>query len=193
MLARLLLYHGSDQGTHLILSAIQDALKDTDGLPQRTGSIRYCTLLPDHGVMPETVYLLNLLAWSNLPDLSELFFEILKRILNAQRDWLDRRQGIYCYIESFAYVAERRGDGAFIPLLEQLLQIPEFTTKSENKLLTERYDMLRIRLLQALSRLGSTTGIEGLRKLTNDKRRPISLAAQQILSGKLGRITQKEY
>ena len=104
-------------------------------------------LLPDHGVMPELVYDLNLLSWGTGFSMEPfcLVFEALKK---EERDYMDIRKGTYSYLECFAYAAERSGRTEFIPLL------------------AERLQTLLLLLYRALAGLGAEEGIKGLKQLS---------------------------
>ncbi len=180
-LSRLLLWHGDDAGAPAVIREIRRLLDETPGLPRRTASVNYGQLLPDHGLMPECVYLLNSLSRAAKTPAAPLFGEVVRRIGQASRDWSDIRAGIYCYVESIAYTAQTRNDPAFIPLLEQALSLPEFTCPPEEKRLEERLDMLKVTLLAALHRLGSPVGRAGLAAFLHDDRLPFRLAARMLL------------
>ncbi len=186
LLARLMLWHGSEIGVPTILDAIHALLDREEGLPRRTGPITFGQLLPDHGLMPEAVYLLNSLAFCKETDITPVFETILHRLHAYPRDWYDLRQGMYCYIESFAYVSLRRGDTRFLPMLRALCAVPEFGEAKETELredlLSERFDILRLTLLHAIAALGGEEGFAGLKAFTYDLRRPIALSAQMALS-----------
>lgn len=126
-------------------------------------------LLPDHGVMPELVYDLNLLSWGTGFSMEPfcLVFEALKK---EERDYMDIRKGTYSYLECFAYAAERSGRTEFIPLLRELAELPEFeeALREENQvsLLAERLQTLLLLLYRALAGLGAEEGIKGLKQLS---------------------------
>ena len=181
ILSRLLLWHHSQDGTEEILTEIRRILDAGDDLPSRADSVNYGQMLPDHGLMPEVVYLINTLAHAQHPGVLPLMNEILTRLEAAERDWHNLRAGIYCYCESFAYIALRNGHPAFAPLLRRLLTLPEFQQEPDNALLSERLQMLKITLLYALHRLGCTDGTLGLRLAAQDRRLILALAAEQLL------------
>jgi len=181
MLAGYLLWHGSDIGTETLLKSITKDLFATEGLPMRQASTMCAQLLPDHGVMPEVVYKMNLLAWSKEEMNMEPFVIVLNRLLNMERDYVDIKQGIYHYIEVFPYVAERTGAKAFIPLLLQLLEFEEFkqVIQTENKaaMLTERLLILLLSIYRALARCGVRRGYEGLIGMLTIESLPIAASA----------------
>ena len=186
LLARLMLWHGSEVGVTVILDAIHVLLAGEVGLPRRTGPVTFGQLLPDHGLMPEAVYLLNSLAFAKETDITPVFEAMLHRLQAYPRDWRDLRQGVYCYIESFAYVSLRRNDTRFLPMLRALYALPEFSKTKEielqDDLMSERLDMLRLALLHAIAALGDEDGFAGLKAFTFDLRRPIAISAQMVLS-----------
>ena len=180
-LSRLLLWHGDDAGAPAVIAEIQRMLDACPGLPRRAASTNYGQLLPDHGLMPECVYLLNSLSRASRTPVSPLFARVLERLERGPRDWQDIRAGIYCYVESFAYAARARKDQAFVPLLERALALPEFCLTDGEGPMRERLDMLKITLLGALHALGAPRGRAGLSAYLQDGRLPFRLAARMLL------------
>lgn len=160
LLAQLLLFHGDDRATPYILKRLKEMVRDS--LPRRNGSLQCVQLLPDHGVMAEPVYLLNLLAYSNNEGIIEIFHAVLELIEKMDRDYQDIGQSVFSYIESFAFVAERTGNTQFIEMLERILSLQEFTQKNASLVVSQRLDILRLILVRALARLGSRSGYEQL-------------------------------
>lgn len=123
-------------------------------------------LLPDHGVMAESVYLLNLLAWSKRPDIYKPFEEVVERLVNNERDYFDNGASIFNYMESTPYVAERTCIKEFIPLLKRLANLPEFKKIGEPEhpfpILLERQALLLLSIYRALARCGDKEGYRGL-------------------------------
>lgn len=187
-LAGYMLWHGSDMGTGELLRDLEETLSREAELPQRTGSLVCVQLLPDHGVMPELVYRLNLLAWSNDPQCVRPFAQVLYRLKKYPRDYQDNRKGIYHYIESFAYVAERSGRIEMAPMLLELADLPELKASlgsgREAELLTERFRILLLSLYRALAALGRTEGYCGLVSLMLQS----SLPAAESAYGELRRL-----
>lgn len=180
ILSRLLLFHGDQSGTKEVVAAIEAMLAKTRGLPRREGPATFGQLLPDHGLMPEAVYLLNALAHADA-SIGYLFKEILERLLRSQRDYRDLRAGIYCYVECFAYVAQNRLDPAFAPMLKRLLRLPELSDSQSDPLLLERFAMLKLALGRALKHLSDPAGMETLRVLSTHFAAPIRLSAQMYM------------
>ena len=61
-LAQLLLWHGREEGAETVLAELRRIFAERKGLPRRAASTNYGQLLPDHGLMPEAVYLVNSLS-----------------------------------------------------------------------------------------------------------------------------------
>jgi len=185
-LKKLALFHGCGEYSGEITEDIMRQLKKAfPGLPGRQGSVVCVQLLPDHGVMPEVVYELNLLGFAE--DFSMEPFEwVLYRLKEMERDYEDNRKGMYSYLESFAYVAEKSGRKEFIPLLFELMQFPEFTwaLQRENQvdLLSERFQILLFLLAKALKRLEDGRGYKMLEKLVLSESLTIQKAAEKELS-----------
>lgn len=178
------LWHGSDQWTEELCQEICSELKKSLDplLPEREGSVSCVQLLPDHGVMPETVYLLNILAWSQKKCILEPFRQVLDRLKRQTRDYLDIRKGIWHYIEAFAYVAERTGFPEFAPMLKELLGFEELLEPAGRKdLMTDRLGILVLILNRALARLGDLQGYRGLTAMMKQERTTIRLSARREL------------
>jgi hypothetical protein len=181
-LARLLLWHRDETGVQDVINEIKQQLQETPDLPKRKASIQYGQLLPDHGLMPETVYLLNSLGHTRKTKIHSLFLDVLERLEKSQRDWLDLRSGIFCYCESFAYVAVKRSDREMVPMIHRILSLPEFSQEQYNDLMQERFQMLQIILLDALYQLGDIEGKKQLESWCNHPKRIFAQAANMILN-----------
>ncbi len=184
-LAAYLLWHGSDLGTEALLDAMERELSACEGLPKRQGPTTCAQLLPDHGVMAEFTYRLNVLAWSKKREILPLFGEVLERILREDRDYRDIRKGIYHYVEAFAYAAERTGFAEFSPWLSQLEKLPELEAAwkrpLDSDILTERLLILRLILRRALARIAPGEGMPLLEEAVRCRNRTIALSARKEL------------
>jgi hypothetical protein len=186
ILAQLLLWHGSDAGTDTVLQAIAQDLASVapNRLPPRRGSMMCVQLLPDHGVMAETAYLLNLLAFSKRDDIHLPFVEILRRLKTSSRDYRDNRLSTYGYLASCAFVAERNPLEGFIPLLCEAADFPEIRTAKDHldsaDVLHERLAMLSLSLVRAIARCGDYSGYSGL----------LEFLDCQVLSLRLGALAE---
>lgn len=185
ILAPYLLWHGDDSKSNIIIHSILDILNGCSGLPIRRGSMMCVQLLPDHGVMPELVYQLNLLAYSKDKALVDPFKIVLDRLKGMDRDYLDNKKGMYHYIESFAYVAERTGRAEFIPMLMEIEKFEEFSQafirKNAAELLTERHLILLFSIYRAMARCGGLCGYYGLIRLLSVDSLPIMASAKMEL------------
>ncbi len=199
-LAGYLLWHGSDLGTDSLLEELNRELDEKEGLPLRSGSTVCVQLLPDHGVMTEFTYRLNLLAWSGKKEILPLFERVFERLRNQERDYENIQKGTYHYVEAFAYVGERTGFLEFIPWLLELAALPEFEKAWENPdapdILTQRFLILRMLLYRAGARLKDRICMEKLREMIFCKDRMIALSAKKeldLIESGAGRITKKEW
>lgn len=178
------LFHGWDGDVKEFCDFVEKELEG-NSLPERNGSTMCAQLLPDHGVMPETVYRMNLLGWSGDACILTVFEKVLRLLKQTDRDYEDIRKGIYHYIESFAYAAEHSGRKEFIPLLLELTAFPEFELASHEErqveLMTERLQILRLILYRALARLGAEEGRKGLEALEKSSGLAIRLSARMAL------------
>lgn len=190
------LWHGCREGAEEYADWLLFCLRE-DRLPKRSGSTMCAQLLPDHGVMPEMVYRMNLLAQSGHPCALPVYGRVLELLRKTKRDYTDIQSGIYPYLESFAYAAEHGGQKEWEPLLCGLLAFPEFEQAWEpaekNSLMTERLWILQMNLYRALARLGNAQGIAGLKKMQDCPCAAISLSAKKALAQEVsaGRRTEK--
>ncbi len=192
------LWHGCDRDSKEYCEFLLKTLKASSLMP-RHGSTVCANLLPDHGVMPELVYQINLLAWTGSDAVYPVLRELTSQLLLAKRDYTDIHAGIYPYMESIAYVAEHRGGRELIPLLKELLSAEEFAKarkeQAQTELLAERLQILQMRLFTALHRLSDPDGESGLRQMTEDPilSRPVRDSARMLLAQKGILIRRKKW
>lgn len=186
LLARLLLWHGCADGLSEVLDEIDRHWRESDVLPQCTRDLWWVSGAPDHGVMPEVVYLLH--GLSRVTDRSVLpaFQEAVSRIERAERDYGDERTRVFDYVRVVAAAAERLGWEEFVPLLERLLALPELEESLARPSistdhLAERKAYLVLCLARALARCGRKAGLIKLAELTADDRAVIAKSAHQEL------------
>lgn len=185
------LWHGDDKWTEEFCDMLCRELNAQEkGLPEREGAIKCVQMLPDHGVMPETVYRLNLLAWSRRSCVLEPFHIVIEKLEKGERNYLQIRKGVYHYVDAFAYVAERTGRKEFTPMLRRLLSFEEFrkilNANEETGPLNERMEILVLSLCRSLARLGEKEGYEGLIRLLRSKSMTIACSACRELRNLTG-------
>jgi hypothetical protein len=195
LLARLLLWHRDDLGTSLIITEIENML-ETEFLPHRQGSVKYCQVYPDHGVMAEVSYLVCLLARSKSEAVGMLLKKLVLRIRDTCRDYKDKRSCIFGHIESVAYVTCRRPHQSLMPAINILLSLPEFrgieepiegwikrvnTPVFDPDIVLERIAYLKILVAEAAARCGSENGYTILRGFLSDNRHILARCAARIL------------
>lgn len=188
MLKRLALFHGSNDAAKEIEADILKTLQEAaPHLPLRKGPATCAQLLPDHGVMPEVVYDMNLLSFSR--DFSMRPYEIVtERLSKTERDYQRIEKGIFTYIESIVYSAENSGKREFVPLLQELAAFPEFqdafSPEKKIELMSERLQMLWVMIHRALWKLGCREGERGLWKSEKSDSLTIRLSAGKALEEK---------
>ena len=187
-LLRLSIWHGSETYCQEFVKELENRLAG-DTLPERSGPTTCVQLLPDHGVMPEPVYDLNLLAYVSPQWCEGPFSMVFSRITRERRDYQSISQGIFPYLESFAFVAERNGSVKLLDWLETLSELPELAKANElprGDLLKERLLMLRYLMYRALAANGRRKGYEGLLVCLNLPQLPLSHSARQSLAALTG-------
>lgn len=183
MLARMLAWHGSDEGLDVILNGIKEAFDEEYPLPGRRGDTYFAGTSPNQETVPEVIFLLNTLMRPGSRKVVPVFGELVERIHKADRDYLEIRAGIFDYIECVAYVAERLAFKEFIPVLKRLLELPEFEGRvlkcgMETDFIKERQAYLLLYIYRAMARCGSKCGLNGLAGLTGDLRAMVAKNAQ---------------
>lgn len=158
------------------------------GLPERNGPVVCVQMLPDHGIMPETVYRMNLLSRTGSDVIIPLYRKLLQLLQDSERDYKSIRQGVYCYIDSFSYALEHSGQRDLIPMIHTLLHFPEFSeeSSSQDECVQERLNMLKLSLNRALIRFHDRTGYQNLREMSHDSMLSVSVSAQMAIR-ELGR------
>lgn len=185
LISRLLVYHGCEDGLDEILAQIEADLSACI-LPQRAGSFSFAQVLPDHNMMPETAFLFHNLAFCPSKRVLPVFKKLTGILCNSERDYSDNRKGIFYYIRSIAYAAERLCFPGFIPLLHKLLGLPELAAVRDHafvepSLLPERHAYLELLLYMALARCGDLEGYLGLCRFLKDSRSLLRRSASDEL------------
>lgn len=181
------LWHGCDDWTEEYCALLWKELEEAgEQLPPRRSDAYNCVgkFMPDHGIMPETVSRMNLLAYSQKVGLVKVFEEVLRR-LESERDYFDRAKGIFHYVESFAFVAEHTGMREFAPLLEKILEFPEIQDvlgkRDPDDRLADRLCILAVGLARGLATLGEPSGYRRLIGLLKGERAPMVHSAYKAL------------
>lgn len=183
LLAGCLLWHGDvafarEYGDYLLWQ-LSDNL-----LPKRKASVMCAQLLPDHGVMPEVVYGMNLLGRSKSPFAEPVFERVLSLLQADKRDYEDIRGGIYHYIESFARASVYGKSPVWIKWLGQLLDFREIDQAGEgagDERMEQRLLILKLILSRALADKKDARGQRELCKLAENHCGAIAFSAQMAL------------
>lgn len=194
LLAQMLALVSSTAGVETLVRAIEAHLQG-DRLPARTAHIRYTQLPPDHGAMPEVVYLLYSLGMT--PD--ERAIPVWKRIADllahtVEEDFYEEMKGVFYYVDAVAYGIERLGIRLPVPLLQRVHQYAPFHGKTayagfQPDYVQERLAYLELVIGRALARCGSADGFIILASYLNDNR---ALLAEHAHS-ELVAITGEDY
>jgi ribulose 1,5-bisphosphate synthetase/thiazole synthase len=181
-LAQALAMLGSKAAVPVLITRIMEELQGAE-LPRRTADMMYVQLPPDHGAMPDVVYLLYSLAQTQDSRAIAVWERIVELMKPSEEDFTDTWLGLYYYIDAVSQGAERLGDRNAIPILECLHQIPYLhaqmsTSAPQSDYFLERRAMLELVIGRALARCGSRRGYEVLIEYVSDGR---SLLAKQAL------------
>ncbi|NRF92385.1 hypothetical protein HQN89_15350 [Paenibacillus frigoriresistens] len=152
-------------------------------LPRRAADMMYVQLPPDHGAMPDVVYLLYSLAQTRDSRSIAVWQRVVDLMQPKEEDFTDTWLGLYYYVDAVSQGAERLGDRGAIPVLEQLHRIPYLysqmsTSTPQSDYFLERRAMFELVIARALARCGSRLGYEVLIQYVSDGR---SLLAKQAL------------
>lgn len=175
LLAQALALVGGPAAVPILVDAIEPQLQG-DLLPSRTAHIRYTQLPPDHGAMPDVVYLLYSLGmvaderalpvWARVVDL-------LRQV--SEEDFYDDMKGVFYYVDAVCFGAERLAIAGVRRVLRALHQIALFRGRSvrdgfQADYVTERIAYLELVIGRALARCGDADGLVTLITYLADNR-----------------------
>jgi hypothetical protein len=191
LLSRLLLWHGCADGLPAVLQEIDWELQQGPGLPLCARDLWWVSGAPDHGVMPEVVYLLYALTRVRDERILGPFEEVVTRLEAADRDYASGETRVFDYIRMVALAAERLALPGFVPLLRRLLALPELAAsvaspRPTDDHLEERKAILVLYLSRALARCGRKGGLLRLAGLLSDPRSLLARSALQELRALTG-------
>jgi len=137
-------------------------------------------------MMPEAAYLFHNLGFCASDRIIPVFERLVDLLCTGDRDYASSRKGVFYYIRSVAYSAERLCFQAFIPLLQRLLALPEIQSSLranliEPSIFVERHAYLALMLNMALARCGSREGYLGLSSFLDDSRALLRRSAHDEL------------
>jgi hypothetical protein len=186
LLARLLLWHGADDGADALVAEVDRQLASCSGLPPRVGDIFWSTGSPEQAIQPEIIFLINNLVRVGDRRVLRILQTLVDRIDEGERDYTDVRAGIYDYVRTVAVAAERLAWPEFVPLLVRLSDLPEIRNAVLPRCLApdyfrERRAYLVLYLARALARCGRKDGLLRLADLLAEPRALLSGSAHQEL------------
>jgi uncharacterized membrane protein len=175
LLAQALALVGSPASIPTLISAIEAYLQG-DSLPARTTHIRYTQLPPDHGAMPDVVYLLyslGMVADSRALPIWRRVVDLLASVTEA--DFYDDLKGTFYYVDALCYGMERLCAGDAVPLLQRMHDYAPFHSKTQYggfqpDFVQERLAYLELVIGRTLARCGSIDGFVILASYLNDSR-----------------------
>ena len=176
LLAQALAMMESPAGVEVLVQTIMAQLA-SGRLPERRASIRHANrYAPDQAAMPDTAYLLHSLGMAR----DRRALPVWQRVVDLMApvdasDVCDQAKGLFHYVDAVCCGAERLGDPAAIPILEQLHRYAPFHNQQcldgfEPDYLKERLAYLEIVICRALARCGGREGIVGLISYIKDVR-----------------------
>ncbi|MDF2669427.1 MAG: FAD-dependent oxidoreductase [Paenibacillus sp.] len=195
-LAQALAMLGSQAAVPLLIERIMEQLQGAE-LPRRTADMMYVQLPPDHGAMPDVVYLLYSLAQTKDSRSIAVWQRVVDLMQPREEDFTDTWLGLYYYVDAISQGAERLGDRGAIPVLEQLHRIPYLnsqmsTSTPQSDYFLERRAMLELVIARALARCGSRLGYEVLVQYVSDGRSLLAKQALQQLQTLSGQLLDKD-
>ncbi|MDR6553140.1 FAD-dependent oxidoreductase [Paenibacillus qinlingensis] len=195
-LAQALATLGSKAAVPVLIARIMEELQGTE-LPRRTADMMYVQLPPDHGAMPDVVYLLYSLAQTQDSRAIAVWERVVELMQPSEEDFKDTWLGLYYYVDAVSQGAERLGDRDAIPLLERLHQIPYLHAQMSSSVpqsdyFLERRAMLELVIGRALARCGSRLGYDVLIQYVCDGRSLLAKQALQQLKAISGEFLTKD-
>lgn len=197
LLAQALALVGSRRAVPALVEAIESRLQG-DMLPSRSAHIRYTQLPPDHGAMPDVVYLLYSLGM--VPDKRALpvWRHVINRLaLTIEADFYDEMKGVFYYVDAVCFAAERLAHAEMISALRQLHGCPAFHSKASYEgfqpdHVLERLAYLELVIGRALARCGSADGLVILISYLHDSRALLAEHAHSELTAITGQDFGKD-
>jgi flavin-dependent dehydrogenase len=185
LLARLIAWHGGNDGNEYLASTIKTWLAG-DTLPPIERNFEWAGTPPDHGVMPEPCYILRAMGMTYDYGVIPLLQMVADRLSPSTDDFADRKKGIFSYVETVCAVAERLGCPEAIAPLERLRSIPSLqglsSTGFEPDFYLERRAYLELCIGRALARCGSVEGVRILESYLKDSRSILAKHARSELA-----------
>lgn len=194
LLAQALALVGASSAVPELIAAIDGYLAG-GALPARTAHIRYTQLPPDHGAMPDVVYLLyslGMVADKRALPVWARVVELLTRV--TEQDFYDDMKGVFYYVDAICFGAERLGVAAALPLLQRLHQTPTFHGRTQYSgfqadYVEERIAYLELVIARARARCGDGDGYATLISYLMDGRALLAEHAHTELTA----ITGEDY
>ena len=184
LLAQMLALVGSAAGVPDAVRALEAQLRGDKLLP-RKAHIRYTQLPPDHGAMPEPVYLLYSLGMT--PDGRAL--PVWRRVIDLLRtvrdeDFYEEMPGAFYYVDVVGYAAERAAAPEFVPDLQRLHGYGPFHQRMsyagfQPDYIQERLAYLELVIGRALACCGSIDGYLVLTSYLDDNRALLAAGPQR--------------
>ncbi len=175
LLAEALALAGTRAGVPTLIEAIQAQLGGPS-LPKRTAKIRHAGFPPDQNAAPDIAFILHALGAARDPRAIPVWRRIVDLLATATEDEIvDKESSYYFYVVGVCFGAERLGDPAAIPILEQLHGYPVLRqhvhrSGMQPDFLQERMAYLELVIGRALARCGSPAGYVILISYLEDSR-----------------------
>jgi flavin-dependent dehydrogenase len=175
LLAMALAMAGSDTGVPTLVSAIEGQLSGKQ-LPRRDSQIRHVGFPPDQGAAADVVYLIYALGLARDRRALPIWQRVVDLLAAATPEEIfDRELSLYHYVAAVCFGAERLGDPATIPILEQLhsyapLSHQLVSSGFQPDFFQERLAYLEVVIGRALARCGSPDGLVILISYLGDQR-----------------------
>lgn len=202
LLARLLALLQSPAAVEPIVDYLLDASGGPlsgDELPVRSSHILYAGSPPDQGAMPDEVYLLHALALVADERALPVWQRVVDLLAGASAEDVESGvKGIFYYVEAVCAGAERLGQPAAIPLLQQLHSyapfhgLAQFGSGGQEDHFLERRAYLELLIARALARCGSPQGAAILINYLQDARALLAEHAHSELAAISGEDLGKE-
>ncbi len=186
LLAQALALVSANQGVPVLIEAINVDLQD-DTLPPRSAHIRYTQLPPDHGAMPDVVYLLYSLGMVADARAIPVWQRVVDLLATAtEEDFYDGMKGVFYYVDAVCFGIERLATPDLIPLLEQMHTYTSLHGKTayasfQPDFVQERLAYLELVIGRTLARCASVDGYLILVSYLSDNRVLLAEHAQSEL------------
>jgi ribulose 1,5-bisphosphate synthetase/thiazole synthase len=188
--ARALAWYGEGDAVPVIVENMEPFFAEEE-LPPRRIKVKHVQAPPDQGAMPELAYLLYTLGMARDGRAVKILERAQSKLKPSWEKLIDGRHGMFYYVDSLCYIAERLGSPDCVPILRKMLDDPLFKGRSstaafQSDFFEERAAYLELVIARAVARCGGAYGLKVLTGYLSDSRRLLAQHAHRELQSITG-------